>query len=59
VKPAIRIHIEELTANEKRTLFIDVKDLPPGMTAKKCALWMLEKAQTAKELAEPDQAKGK
>jgi hypothetical protein len=54
---AIRIHVEELTATDKRTLFIDVKDLPPGMTPKQCAKWMLDKAKIAKELAEPAKSK--
>ena len=44
MKPIIRVHVEFFEGSDKRTLFIDIKELPVGMTPKRCAVWMLNRA---------------
>lgn len=50
---SIRVHVEHIRETGGReTLWVDSKDVPKGMTPKKCARWMLARATEA--LQEPD-----
>ncbi len=55
MKPMVRVHIEFFEGNDKRTLLIDLKEIPVGMTAKRCAVWML--ARATERLAEAVESK--
>jgi hypothetical protein len=42
--PAIRIHIELFSADSKRTVYLDMKDIPHMWTPIDTIRWMLDKA---------------